>query len=93
MAVNGTQGTDHGTASVAMLLGGAVNGGRVVTDWPGLDTASLHEGRDLKPTIELDAVLASAAAQTFGLDPGRVASVLFPACKGLRPLDGLIRAA
>ncbi|MBX3693309.1 DUF1501 domain-containing protein [Dokdonella sp.] len=93
VAVNGTQGTDHGTASVAMLLGGAVNGGRVVTDWPGLDTASLHEGRDLKPTIELDAVLASAAAQTFGLDPGRVASVLFPACKGLRPLDGLIRAA
>ncbi len=32
--INGTQGTDHGTGSVAMLMGGAVNGGRVVADWP-----------------------------------------------------------
>ena len=49
-AANGTGGTDHGTGSVAMLIGGAVKGGRVVADWPGLAPSSLYESRDLKPT-------------------------------------------
>ena len=48
VAANGTGGTDHGTGAVAMLLGGAVQGGRVVADWPGLDSAALYEGRDLQ---------------------------------------------
>ena len=51
VAVNGTNGTDHGTATAAMLIGGAVNGGRVIADWPGLSQAALHEERDLKPTM------------------------------------------
>lgn len=93
VAVNGTQGTDHGTASVAMLLGGAVQGGRVISDWPGLGASALYEGRDLKPTTDLDMLIASTAAQTFSLDPQRVASVLFPTSKGTRPLDGLVRSA
>src|SRR5438045_3788763 len=55
--VNGTEGTDHGTATVAFLAGGALKGGRVVADWPGLKDASLHDGRDLKATADLRAVL------------------------------------
>ena len=47
---NGTGGTDHGQASAAMLLGGAVAGGKVIADWPGLRHAALYEGRDLRPT-------------------------------------------
>jgi uncharacterized protein (DUF1501 family) len=78
VAPNGTGGTDHGTASAAMLMGGAVAGGQVVADWPGLSQASLYEGRDLKPTTDLDALIAGALAQHYGLEPGRVAEALFP---------------
>jgi uncharacterized protein (DUF1501 family) len=58
-AVNGTGGTDHGTGSLAMLLGGTVAGGRIVADWPGLAAGQLYEGRDLKPTQSIDALLAA----------------------------------
>ncbi|QGN54143.1 DUF1501 domain-containing protein [Novosphingobium sp. Gsoil 351] len=77
-AVNGTGGTDHGTASLAMLLGGTVVGGRIVADWPGLATASLYEGRDLRPTASLDATIAGAVAQHFALDPALAMKTLFP---------------
>jgi uncharacterized protein (DUF1501 family) len=76
-AANGTGGTDHGTGAVAMLLGGAVQGGRVLADWPGLGTADLHEGRDLKPTSSVDALIASAAGECFGLDPQHLSRSLF----------------
>ncbi len=89
--VNGTQGTDHGTGSVAWLLGGAVKGGRVVADWPGLNDAALYEGRDLRPTAGLDAVIGSAAAAHFGVDPARAMPALFPGQKSARMLDGLVR--
>jgi uncharacterized protein (DUF1501 family) len=90
-AVNGTGGTDHGTASAAMLLGGAVQGGRVLADWPGLAQAYLYEERDLKPTIGLDAVIAGTAAESFGIDPARVAHTLFPTATFGKPAEGLIR--
>lgn len=77
-AANGTGGTDHGTASVAMLLGGAVRGGRVLADWPGLAPANLYEARDLRPTTDLDALVAAALAECFALDPQRVGRTLFP---------------
>ena len=54
-----------------MLLGGAVAGGNVLADWPGLSTAALYEGRDLKPTTDLDSLIAGALAQHYGLDPAR----------------------
>ena len=89
-AVNGTGGTDHGTASLAMLLGGTVVGGRILSDWPGLSQSQLYENRDLKPTIGLDAVIGSAVAGHFGLDPALALPRLFP---GEKPsaLPGLIR--
>lgn len=77
-AANGTGGTDHGTGAVAMLMGGAVQGGRVIADWPGLQPQQLFEQRDLKPTASVDALIAGAAGECFGIDPQRVARSLFP---------------
>jgi uncharacterized protein (DUF1501 family) len=91
VAINGTSGTDHGTASLTMLLGGAVNGGRVLSDWPGLAQGSLYEGRDLKPTTSLDAVIAGAVGSHFGVDPARLLKAAFPGVDG-RPVEGLVRA-
>ena len=78
VAANGTGGTDHGTAAAAMVIGGAVHGGRILADWPGLTQANLFEGRDLKPTLGLDMLIASACAETFTLDPERTVRTLFP---------------
>jgi len=89
---NGTGGTDHGQASAAMLLGGAVSGGRVVADWPGLSSAALYEGRDLKPTTDLDALIAGALAQHYGLDPARAMATLFPETRGTAFAQSLITA-
>ncbi len=76
-AANGTGGTDHGTASTAMLLGGDLNGGRVLTDWPGLQKSNLYQQRDLQPTTNLNDLITSALSARFGLDSQRVASKLF----------------
>lgn len=89
VAVNGTNGTDHGTASAAMLLGGGVKGGRVIADWPGLAQGALYEGRDLKPTGDLDGFIAGAVAAHFGLEPRRVLPALFPQSAAARPVEGL----
>lgn len=88
---NGTGGTDHGQASAAMLLGGAIAGGKVLADWPGLSTGSLYEGRDLKPTTDLDALIAGALAQHYALEPSRVMSALFPQSRGTPFTQSLIR--
>jgi uncharacterized protein (DUF1501 family) len=80
--INGTQGTDHGTGTIALLAGGAVKGGGVISDWPGLKLANLYEGRDLKPTTDLDALIASALAQHYGLDAQRAMTTLFPETRG-----------
>lgn len=92
VAVNGTGGTDHGTGSAAMLIGGAVQGGRIVADWPGLATANLFEGRDLKPTLGLDTLIAHACAEAFKLDPEQTARTLFPGAATGKPLPQLLRS-
>ncbi len=91
-AVNGTNGTDHGTGACALVLGGSIKGKRVLADWPGLGTGALYEGRDLKPTIDLDNLFASLVAESFSLDPGLVSRTLFPESAKSKPLTGLIRA-
>lgn len=90
-AVNGTGGTDHGTASIAMLIGGAVKGGRVLTDWPGLAPSKLYEERDLRPTMALDSLIAGAAAEALGLDGDQLGHHLFGPAISSRPIGGLIR--
>jgi len=91
-APNGTGGTDHGTGALVWLVGGAVRGGRVLADWPGLRSANLLDGRDLKPTTAVDGLITGALAEHFRLEPERVARIVFPAGMGSSPLSGLIRA-
>ena len=91
VAANGTGGTDHGTAACAMVMGGAVQGGRIVTDWPGLAPGNLLEGRDLKPTLALDTVIASTCAEAFSLDPERTGQLLFPALGQRKAIPRLLR--
>jgi uncharacterized protein (DUF1501 family) len=90
-AANGTGGTDHGTGSAAMILGGDVNGGRMLSDWPSLNQSNLYEGRDLKPTLNLDTLIASITAASFGLDADKVAKTLFPNNSNSKLIDGLIK--
>jgi uncharacterized protein (DUF1501 family) len=87
--INGTDGTDHGTATVAVLAGGALKGGRVIADWPGLKPADLHEGRDLKPTIDLRAVLKGVLKDHLRVDEGALAANVFPGSGDVEPMTGL----
>lgn len=88
--INGTDGTDHGTATVALLAGGAVKGGRVIADWPGLSEASLYEGRDLKPTVDLRAVLKGVLRDHLRVDETVLASTIFPGTAALKGTRGLV---
>ncbi len=89
--LNGTGGTDHGTASEALVMGGEVRGGRVIDDWPGLADGQLYEGRDLAPTVALESVIAGAVAEHLWLDPKLAMARLFPN-RSYAPLSGIIRA-
>jgi uncharacterized protein (DUF1501 family) len=88
--VNGTKGTDHGTGTVAFVLGGAVAGGRVQAAWPGLAPGRLFENRDLAPTEDLRAVAKGVLHQHLGLDTAALNAV-FPGSDGVAPMRGLIR--
>lgn len=77
--VNGTRGTDHGTASAAMLFGGGLaNGGKIIADWPGLSPSQLYEGRDLKPTMRFENMVIAALSAHYGVDPERLRRTVFP---------------
>ena len=89
VAVNGTGGTDHGTGTSAMLLGGAVKGGRVIADWPGLGQGALYENRDLRATMALDGFIAGATVAHFGISGGRTMAALFPGTRGGKAVTGL----
>jgi uncharacterized protein (DUF1501 family) len=88
--INDTEGTDHGTATAAFLLGGAVRGGRVIADWPGLKQAQLFQQRDLAATTDLRAVLKGVLRDHFGLWERTLATAIFPDSPGVRPVDQLI---
>src|SRR5262245_53938754 len=88
--INGTEGTDHGTGTIALLLGGAINGGRVVADWPGLKQSNLQDGRDLKPTTDLRAVLKGVMRDHLGLSERALGSTVFPETGAIKPMQGLI---
>lgn len=88
--VNGTSGTDHGTATVALLVGGAVRGGRVIADWPGLAEPRLHQERDLTPTADLRAILKGALRDHLGIPDALLASVVFPDSQSAATINGLV---
>src|SRR5262249_19399279 len=88
--INGTEGTDHGTGTVSFLAGGALKGGRVLADWPGLKEANLHEKRDLKPTTDLRAVLKGLLKDHLRVDEAALASKVFPESSAVKPVTGLL---
>lgn len=89
--VNGTGGTDHGTGGVAFILGGAVAGGRMAGDWPGLSERALFQGRDLAPTTDLRS-LAKGLLRDHVKLPDQAVARAFPASEAASPTSGLVRA-
>ena len=90
---NGTEGTDHGTGMAALVVGGAVRGGRVIADWPGLADASLFEGRDLKPTLDLRAPLKGILRDHLAIPEGALGDTIFPDSRAVKPTADLVRRA
>jgi uncharacterized protein (DUF1501 family) len=90
--VNGTRGTDHGTATAALLLGGAVNGGRIVADWPGLATNRLYDGRDLYPTTDIRSIFKGILAEHLRISPGYLDAEVFPDSSAVPLTEDLIRS-
>ena len=91
-AMNGTRGTDHGTGGCAFLLGGAVHGGRVIADWPGLARTALLDSRDLRPTLDLRSVFKGVLDEHLRVDAKTLATRVFPDSGNARTLRGLMRA-
>ncbi len=90
--VNGTRGTDHGTASTLILAGGALKRGGIVGDWPGLSQAKLFEGRDLPPTLDVRQVFKGVLADHLDLTRRALDEQVFPGNAGAPALTGLITA-
>jgi len=90
-AENGSRGTDHGTGGLALLAGGAVAGGRIAGDWPGLAPGALWEGRDLRALNPYEGMFKAILTTHLGLDPGVVESAIFPSSAAFRPMEGLLR--
>jgi uncharacterized protein (DUF1501 family) len=88
VAVNGNNGTDHGTASVLLVMGGRVKGGRVAGDWPGL--AQLEDNRDLRAATDSRRVMKAILRDHLGLEPAPLDRAVFPDTAALRPMDGLL---
>jgi uncharacterized protein (DUF1501 family) len=87
VAANGTRGTDHGTAGCAFVAGGAIAGGRVITDWPGIARGDLFQDRDLAPTLDLRALFKGVLRDAFGLSAGALETHVFPASAGIEPVS------
>ncbi|MGH8687933.1 MAG: DUF1501 domain-containing protein [Burkholderiales bacterium] len=89
VALNGSHGTDHGTATAAFVAGGAVRGGRVIAEWPGLADRDLYQGRDLRPTFDLRALFKAALVAQLGLGEAALETQVFPGSGDVKPLEGL----
>jgi uncharacterized protein (DUF1501 family) len=93
VAMNGTQGTDHGSGGAAFVVGGAVAGGRIVADWPGLTVKDRFEGRDLRVTTDLRAVFKGVLGEHLRLPRALLDGAVFPGSSALQPIPGLLRSA
>jgi uncharacterized protein (DUF1501 family) len=88
--INGTNGTDHGTGTIALLAGGALKGGRVIAHWPGLKNADLYEGRDLAATTDLRAVLKGLLKDHLRVTDQALAGNVFPGSADVKAMAGLV---
>lgn len=91
VAINGTRGTDHGTASCAFLAGGAVNGGKVIADWPGLADRDLYQGRDLQPTLDLRSAFKGVLTTHMGVSESVLETNVFANSQAAKPMLDLVR--
>jgi len=91
VAMNGTRGSDHGVGGVGFVAGGAVQGGQVIADWPGLAPGKLFEGRDLQPTLDVRSVFRTVLVEHLGVDANAVDERVFTDAL-VDGLPGLIRA-
>ncbi len=89
VAGNGSGGTDHGTGGVVLLAGGAVNGGRVTADWPGLSRRDLVEGRDLMGSIDVRAVFKAVLSDHLQVSRAALDGTVFPESDAIRPVADL----
>lgn len=90
--VNGDLGTDHGVGTVTLLAGGAVNGGKVFGDWPGLAPNQLYEHSDLKPTTDLRSVFKGVLRDHIGVPTSLLNTTIFPQSANTAPLANLIKS-
>jgi uncharacterized protein (DUF1501 family) len=88
--VNGTGGTDHGTASTTLVLGGALKRGGVIGDWPGLKPSALSENRDLAPTLDMRSLFKGVLADHLGVEHASLERTVFPDSAAARPLGGVV---
>jgi uncharacterized protein (DUF1501 family) len=88
--INGTKGTDHGTGSTALLIGGAIKRGGVIADWPTLQPARLFENRDTAPTADMRALFKGVLLEHLGVDRRALDEVVFPDSAAAPPLTGLV---
>lgn len=86
-AANGTRGTDHGTAGCAFVAGGAIEGGRIVSDWPGLGERDLYQGRDLMPTLDLRALFKGVLSRQYAVSANALENRVFPGSQNIEPIE------
>jgi uncharacterized protein (DUF1501 family) len=87
VAANGTLGSDHGTGGAAFVLGGAVAGGRVIADWPGLGKSQRHEGRDLRITTDLRAAMKTVLADHLRVSTAAIENTVLPQSAAVKKLS------
>ena len=88
--INGTKGTDHGTASTALVLGGSLKSGGIIGDWPTLKQASLFENRDTAPTLDMRGLFKGVLRDHLGVDRAALDTKVFPDSQGVAPVAGLV---
>lgn len=91
--INGDGGTDHGVGTVALLAGGAVNGGRVLGDWPGVSQSALFEGSDLRATTDLRALFKGVLLEHVGVPRTLLDTRIFPNSQSVAPMRDLCTTA
>ncbi|MFZ5669973.1 MAG: DUF1501 domain-containing protein [Pseudomonadota bacterium] len=88
--INGTGGTDHGTGSTALVLGGGLKRGGLIGDWPTLRAEALFEARDVRPTLDMRALFKGVLHEHLGLDRRALDEAVFPGSAGIAPVAGLL---
>ncbi len=88
--INGTGGTDHGTASTALVLGGALKPGGIIGDWPTLAQSRLFENRDTAPTLDMRGLFKGLLRDHLGVERAKLDTLVFPDSSGAAPIGGIV---